>query len=358
MNLDNLTVGQRYKTYKLLCETLDENVKGGNSKIAQLKDWSRYFNFKVNQNRSIEIVEIYEDVKEKEDSRCEGNNSIYTKDIQILLLALLLEIEEMEDEEKNYRFKDGFARYALYSELSMINENYKILINNSLAASKLLKIYRPTIEIYCKTTSKKLKLILETAINSLVKKEIIECKLINMVYTEDKIYRKATSKEEIIYNKIKTSALEREGCLNFSEAYIKRRYDRVKIRIDSKLKEHNIIRFYNIYDIKLKDKNYIYGLMKSEQVQNLQDVRNRLNNNIISGIRKFNKNEYQNIKKYKKITDENNDINLDILIKLTLSINEKSIEKDILKYKKQVYPKLQEEKKEIDDVASLLDLCY
>ena len=42
MDLSNVEIGKTYKNYKELCEVLGEPIKGGNAKIAQLKEWDKY----------------------------------------------------------------------------------------------------------------------------------------------------------------------------------------------------------------------------------------------------------------------------------------------------------------------------
>ena len=41
----NLEIGMTIKNYKQMCDLLNEEVKTGESKKAQLKEWSRYFEF-------------------------------------------------------------------------------------------------------------------------------------------------------------------------------------------------------------------------------------------------------------------------------------------------------------------------
>ena len=67
MNIEKLEVGT-YKNYKVLCEVLGEPVKKGDSKKAQLKEWSRYFNFEK-QGHKIIVTEIYSKPKPKQDGR-------------------------------------------------------------------------------------------------------------------------------------------------------------------------------------------------------------------------------------------------------------------------------------------------
>ncbi|MED4883864.1 zinc-ribbon domain-containing protein [Bacillus smithii] len=76
MDLSNIKAGDVFKNYKQLCEALGEKTKTGNSKIAQLKEWKRYFNF-TKQGYKFIINEIYETTKLKIDLRSNGNNKKY-----------------------------------------------------------------------------------------------------------------------------------------------------------------------------------------------------------------------------------------------------------------------------------------
>lgn len=68
MKLSNLSVGLRVPNYKKLCELLDEPTKAGNSKDAQLKEFSRYFAYEREKIAYI-ITEIFDTPKESNDGR-------------------------------------------------------------------------------------------------------------------------------------------------------------------------------------------------------------------------------------------------------------------------------------------------
>ena len=57
MKMNNLEL-KEYKNYKVICNTLGENIKGGKSKRLQLKDWERYFEWKKEGYKFI-VTEIY-----------------------------------------------------------------------------------------------------------------------------------------------------------------------------------------------------------------------------------------------------------------------------------------------------------
>lgn len=78
IDTSQLEIGMIVKNYKELCQLLNEEVKAGDSKVAQLKEWQRYFNFeRPKYKQSYIILDIYDEPLEKEDNRKQGNNNIY-----------------------------------------------------------------------------------------------------------------------------------------------------------------------------------------------------------------------------------------------------------------------------------------
>lgn len=77
MDIFNLQEGQTVKNYKVLCEMLGEPVKSGKSKILQIKNWSRYFDFSRNGLNFV-INKIYEIPSVKVDLRGGGNYKLKT----------------------------------------------------------------------------------------------------------------------------------------------------------------------------------------------------------------------------------------------------------------------------------------
>ena len=77
MNIEKLEL-TTYKNYKVLCEVLGEPVKKANSKKAQLKEWSRYFNFDT-QGHKIIVTEIYDTPKPKQDGRVTNGHTNFSE---------------------------------------------------------------------------------------------------------------------------------------------------------------------------------------------------------------------------------------------------------------------------------------
>ena len=53
MNLENIKAGMVIKNYKELCLLLDEKVKGGESKKAQLREFERFVKYHKDGNKII-----------------------------------------------------------------------------------------------------------------------------------------------------------------------------------------------------------------------------------------------------------------------------------------------------------------
>lgn len=78
-----LNTNQTFKNYKALCECLNEPVKNGCAKKAQLKEWERYFSFEKN-GQKITITEIFDTPKGKVDNRI-NNGGYNTKNVQPMM---------------------------------------------------------------------------------------------------------------------------------------------------------------------------------------------------------------------------------------------------------------------------------
>ncbi|AJA48651.1 phage-like protein [Clostridium pasteurianum DSM 525 = ATCC 6013] len=132
MKIQNLELNIKYKSYRAICTTLEEEIKTGNAKIAQLKDWSRYFRYHKEGNGFI-VDEIYGIPKEKVDNRkghsgkSEGSRNnyigIYGKYIDILLENKLYNIiQKRQIKEDNIVY---ITNVCIAELVKMVNFNYR-----------------------------------------------------------------------------------------------------------------------------------------------------------------------------------------------------------------------------------------
>jgi hypothetical protein len=132
MKIQNIQISIKYKSYRAICTTLEDEIKTGNAKIAQLKDWERYFRYHKEGNGFI-VDEIYDTPKERVDNRkghsgtSEGSRNNYTgiygKYIDVLLenkLSNIIRNRKIEEDNIIYITNDCIAELV-----KMVNFNYR-----------------------------------------------------------------------------------------------------------------------------------------------------------------------------------------------------------------------------------------
>lgn len=128
MELDRLEKGQRVANYRKLCELLNEPVKNGNSKQAQLKEWERFFSYDRVGNAYI-ITDIFDTPQMSGDKR-----QRYIKYVEPLLLHYLSQFIdegssfEIEHTYKNWSVEIGLTSGRAYDE--QVLDEYDILTSN------------------------------------------------------------------------------------------------------------------------------------------------------------------------------------------------------------------------------------
>lgn len=80
-NFKLLKPKQTFVNYFKMCDFLNTPKLVGNSKKAQFNEWRRFIKFKVRENKSIIILEIYSNPLPVIDGRSLGNNRKYENSI-------------------------------------------------------------------------------------------------------------------------------------------------------------------------------------------------------------------------------------------------------------------------------------
>lgn len=269
MKIENLQIGQVLKSYKQLCEVLEESVTAGNSKKSQIKEWERYFNYHKEGNKFI-IDEIYDAPLKKTDKRMDGNNKTkYINEIESLILNLLSERQEY----------DGvvfLSKYLLLKQLSMINENYSFCKRRISKLSTFSKISKENIYEFYDSADNTLVGNLEKALDNLNNKclviwttELTVCetidasnKIIDTVsydkYDEEMHtyskqlntnHRMATNSESQIILAMENETMEQMGFKNKREIAINNMWSIFSSIMSEKLKDIGIIYYYKSYKI-------------------------------------------------------------------------------------------------------------
>lgn len=203
-NIVNFHNGQVIKNYKEFCDLFGEEVKnGGTAKRAQLQDWLRYLEYeKIEGSQGYIIKQVYDKPKLKEST----SNGLYVKFIEILLMNelakrkertckndyinLQIETEDGGDEDSHICL---FSKTQLYHLLGMVNDNYlyknrdnikENIIENGVKDSKTgveLKITEWDINHFMDRTSSKLNEILTSALKSMQRRSLIDCRDIMII---------------------------------------------------------------------------------------------------------------------------------------------------------------------------------
>lgn len=162
INTDELEIGDIIRNYKELCKLTGQDIKTGKSRQLQLEDFKRYFEWEKSGQKFI-ITDVYDTPLSKEDKRKLGNNSIYVKCIEVILLQYL---------SKQEKFTRTFTKRNWWELLGMINHKYKKVTQDYL---KRLDYSVTTYEIkhFYQRCNKKLEQVLFSALNSLQNRKLI-----------------------------------------------------------------------------------------------------------------------------------------------------------------------------------------
>ena len=180
MNINNIKIGQVIKNYKEFCLLMEEKIKGGTAKKAQLKEWSRYFKYHKNGYKFI-IDEIYNKPLPKQDKRFDKNK--YIAEIEDILTYYI--------HYKLYNINKTGNKVALsISELinilGLANNTYSIGTYRKKELSDILNIELVAISNFYSNTRREFKKIIERALNSMEKRRIILPNQRYVIVTKDK----------------------------------------------------------------------------------------------------------------------------------------------------------------------------
>lgn len=228
------------KNYKQLCQILEQPVKFNNSKLAQLKEFTRYFSYEK-QGQKIIITEIFDNPKAKQDGRYKGNRSIFTDDIAYVLL-----------EHIHRTNKHTFTLNELYSLLGFVNERYHSLEHytklgkehNSQSIEELPDTVVTVFDVkdFYRRATQKMYRLLYTTLDNLQKRNLISYdKKKVFVYkdaNDNSVSKKCSTNQELkILNDVKTRVLAEMNFSSEQEIYGKFKYIEFYSKIIKYLRE-------------------------------------------------------------------------------------------------------------------------
>lgn len=198
-----LKVGMVVKNYKALCELLNQPVTDGNSKKYQLKEFERYFDWEKSGQKFV-IADIYDTPLSKEDLRKLGNNSIYVKSVEIILLQYL---------SKQKGYVKTLTKRDWWEILGFSNHGYGRIPEEQLV--QFDKTITPfEVKHFYQRCNKRLEQILFSSLRNLSNRKLIEYEVQMVIYMEDENGQQVSFIANNNNEKKKILNTEREVLLN------------------------------------------------------------------------------------------------------------------------------------------------
>lgn len=185
---DCLKVGQVFKNYKELCLYLGEDIKDGNSKKSQLRNWDCYFKTHKEGNKII-IDEIYDTPKQNEYQRGGANNVIFGDIIELLILDLLTK------ENDNVLV---IGRTKLMNMIGMTNVNYKIGKNIMYKLSDYICSDVKVVQDFYRTNDSNFKSAIESSLKRLKNKRLIDYSTVTKIKEQNSNKFRLATEDELL----------------------------------------------------------------------------------------------------------------------------------------------------------------
>lgn len=289
---DILQSGMIISNYKKMCKLLNEEELQGDSKISQIKEWKRCFDFDREGQKYI-INEIYDEPLSKDDKRVVGNNNEYAKFIELLLLNYL---------SKQKGYTAILTTKQLLSLLGMVNQNYldkdhKKLENDDITIFDVNHFYQRSYKRLCE--------ILFTTLNNLQNRKLATYSKLTMITqtmaSGIQETREATDEEIKDIQKVEREVLVNMGYDNISKIFLSFQQDRYYNRVQELLIErYDIDKVYNLLKIIFHQPHIIKALEEAE----LETNKIMLNDKIIYAIDKQADNNFEkNTKQFNEYID-------------------------------------------------------
>lgn len=179
--------GNEFKSYKHLCEVLDEKVKSGASKRSQIKEFERFMKLSKGKGYRLIVDEVYDT------SKPAAGNNVYGGLVQLLLTDYFM---------KTKKNKIQHSKGYLMQQVSMINQNYRENKKNIQKYSAELEVEQEVTHDFYDTTDATLGSAIETALRNLENNALI-------LYTTDYIVKPVDSNDYRVANPIERSAILR-----------------------------------------------------------------------------------------------------------------------------------------------------
>ncbi|ASA21834.1 hypothetical protein [Paenibacillus donghaensis] len=237
MKIENLHVGLTGKSYRHMCEILEEKVMKGKSRQLQIKRWACYFEHE-NNGQKWTVTKVHDDPKELAKG---GNFTPYIGEINKLIVQLLL----CSDEKRVILPKNRLLKL-----LNMINGNYKECEKSVGSLSEYLNVPRMDIYDFYNSANNVLAGNIESSLRDLKNKKAVFHQTVMMVVV-GKVAHEATTEEMDIIYPIQARVLKEMKFDSMVDVYksgrIKAYTDRTNKLLKSEAGISYVYEAYNIY---------------------------------------------------------------------------------------------------------------
>ena len=256
MDTTNLKSGDIIDDYKELCTLVKEEIKGGNSKKLQLKEFERYFQYEKH-GRKFLILDIYDTPLPKNDKRKDGNRKIYVTYIESILLTYLYRL----DNNTGY-----FTKKQLWCLLGMINQLYgKIDIDDLQEIDSNITLWE--LNKFYQICDYKLSSVLFSALNSLKNRSLITYEEQYVISREGEERHIANDEEKKIVLEAEKMTLKKMGLYSKSHVALCFKLNEFYKNLNTYLNEHyKWERIYKQYKIIFLDKPYLQEALNENEI--------------------------------------------------------------------------------------------
>lgn len=257
MDTTNLKSGDIINDYKELCTLVKEEIKGGNSKKLQLKEFERYFQYEKH-GRKFLILDIYDTPLPKNDKRKDGNRKIYVTYIESILLTYLYRM----DNNTGY-----FTKKQLWCLLGMINQLYGKIDIDDLQKEIDSRITPWELNKFYQRCDYKLSSILFSALNSLKNRSLITYEEQYVILEKENKKHIADDKEKRIVLEAEKMTLSKMGLYSKSHVALCFKLNEFYKNVNSYLNEHyKWDGVYKQYKIIFLDKPYLQEALNENEI--------------------------------------------------------------------------------------------
>lgn len=281
---ESVREGDEFTTFTEFCRRLGVEPKTGNSKRAQIEQFTRYFEWEKDGNKII-ITKVYDEPLP------DLTDGIYSGLIKQLILDMLSSRYLLRNEK---HLVLSFAE--LIREIEAVNTEYATYKNDSERLADELGITLDYVVDFYNVTDSKLYGSVTSALNSLQNKSLVDYQIVKMlrvVHPEDsrkKIVRMATAPEREKIVHFERLVLDDMGCKSKTDVVLRRKWEEFSDKMGEYFTKNGmeyIDFYYNAFDIVFNQFVVDEGeRVRSFLLSNRHEIKSLLNNKVVDAHKK------------------------------------------------------------------------